>query len=145
MTKYQFEVPDEEWARWKDTVSRSKNLDVRIRELLAADADGRVLEEPEDEPDGEDEQAPAHALLEDLDIPGQGQVAAHRRRAVARVHAHVREQGRAPKDELVEIGAEIAGDTYADKNSLWKNLLQPALSELEAVESEGASGYWRTT
>jgi predicted CopG family antitoxin len=78
-----------------------------------------------------------------LEIPGQGDAEAQRREAVRAVVEHLERQERAPKSELVEIGAELAGDTYADKQSLWKNLAQPALADLELVESEGPSGYWR--
>lgn len=42
MTTYSFEVDDELWDDWKETVPRSKNLDERIAELLAADRDGDV-------------------------------------------------------------------------------------------------------
>ena len=44
MVKYQFEVDDDTWSQWKDTVPRSKSLDKRIIELLKADTDGRVCE-----------------------------------------------------------------------------------------------------
>lgn len=42
MTKYQFEVDDEKWEEWKDTVPRSKSLDKRIIELIEADTEGLV-------------------------------------------------------------------------------------------------------
>jgi len=45
MVKYQFEISDDEWERWKRTVPRSKSLDERIRELIEADAEGRVDDE----------------------------------------------------------------------------------------------------
>lgn len=44
MVTYQFEVEDEEWNAWKETVPRSKSLDKRLRELIRADTDGRVNE-----------------------------------------------------------------------------------------------------
>lgn len=47
VVKYQFQVSRKSWEEWKNTVPRSKNLDVRIRELLNADTDGRVLD-PDD-------------------------------------------------------------------------------------------------
>jgi len=50
MTKYQFQIDDDKWADWKDTVPRSKSLDERLIELIEADTDGRVLEaDDEDE------------------------------------------------------------------------------------------------
>lgn len=42
MTSYSFEVDDDLWKEWKDTVPRSKTLDERLRELIEADRDGRV-------------------------------------------------------------------------------------------------------
>ena len=48
MTKYQFEIDDDKWDDWKETVPRTKSLETRIIELIEADTDGRVCE-PEDE------------------------------------------------------------------------------------------------
>jgi len=45
MTKYQFQIDDDKWEKWKDTVPRSKSLDQRIIELIEADTEGRVLDE----------------------------------------------------------------------------------------------------
>lgn len=47
MTKYQFQIDDEKWENWKETVPRSKSLEDRIIELIEADTDGRV-QDPED-------------------------------------------------------------------------------------------------
>lgn len=47
MVKYQFEIDDEDWEEWKDTVPRSKSLDTRIRELIKADTDGNVCSDSE--------------------------------------------------------------------------------------------------
>jgi hypothetical protein len=48
MTKYQFQIDDDKWEDWKDTVPRSKSLEERIIELIEADTEGRV-QEPDDE------------------------------------------------------------------------------------------------
>ena len=45
MVRYQFQVDDELWEEWKETVPRSKSLETRIIELIQADKDGRVVEE----------------------------------------------------------------------------------------------------
>jgi len=42
MVKYQFEIDDEKWDAWKNTVPRSKSLEKRIIELIEADTEGRV-------------------------------------------------------------------------------------------------------
>ena len=45
MVKYQFQIEDEKWEAWKNTVPRSKSLEQRIIELIEADTEGRVVEE----------------------------------------------------------------------------------------------------
>lgn len=42
MVKYQFEVDDDTWEDWKETVPRTKSLDKRLIELIEADTNGRV-------------------------------------------------------------------------------------------------------
>lgn len=42
VASYSFELDDETWEDWKDTVPRSQRLDERIIELLIADTRGRV-------------------------------------------------------------------------------------------------------
>lgn len=44
MVRYQFQIDDETWAEWKETVPRSKSLETRIIELIKADTEGRVQE-----------------------------------------------------------------------------------------------------
>lgn len=46
---YQFQIDDEKWDAWKDTVPRSKSLEDRIIELIEADTEGRVREPEDDE------------------------------------------------------------------------------------------------
>ncbi|ELY42633.1 hypothetical protein C494_20043 [Natronorubrum bangense JCM 10635] len=45
MVKYQFQIDDEKWNEWKETVPRTKSLEQRIIELIEADTDGRVVED----------------------------------------------------------------------------------------------------
>jgi hypothetical protein len=49
MVKYQFEVDDDTWQDWKNTVPRSKSLEKRLVELIEADTEGRVLEDDGDD------------------------------------------------------------------------------------------------
>ena len=42
MVRYQFQIDDDVWEEWKETVPRSKSLEKRIIELIEADRDGRV-------------------------------------------------------------------------------------------------------
>lgn len=45
MVKYQFQIDDDEWREWKETVPRTKSLEQRIQELIRADTEGRIEEE----------------------------------------------------------------------------------------------------
>lgn len=45
MTTYQFEVGDDTWEEWKETVPRTKSLDERLIELIEADTEGRIIED----------------------------------------------------------------------------------------------------
>ena len=47
VTKFQFQIEDEKWERWKMTVPRNKSLEQRIIELIEADTEGRVKERDE--------------------------------------------------------------------------------------------------
>ena len=50
MTSYQFEIDEDKWKNWKETVPRTKSLDNRLIELIEADTEGRIVEkESEDE------------------------------------------------------------------------------------------------
>ncbi len=42
MVRYQFQIDDELWEEWKETVPRSKSLEKRLTELIEADKEGRV-------------------------------------------------------------------------------------------------------
>ena len=44
VVKYQFQIDDDTWKEWKNTVPRSKTLEERIIELIEADTEGRVSE-----------------------------------------------------------------------------------------------------
>lgn len=48
VVRYQFQIDDDTWDEWKETVPRSKSLEKRIIELIEADTDGRVEEKGED-------------------------------------------------------------------------------------------------
>lgn len=45
VVRYQFQIDDDKWERWKETVPRSKSLETRIIELIEADTEGRVAED----------------------------------------------------------------------------------------------------
>lgn len=80
-----------------------------------------------------------------VEVPGQGAKAERRREAVERVLAALRDRGPLDADELRSIGFED-GVGYADRQSMWKNCLSPALGELRDREIvalvDRARGRW---
>lgn len=52
-TTFSLQIEEETWEAWKATVPRNKSLQTRIIELIEADAEGRVVEQQEDESDDE--------------------------------------------------------------------------------------------
>jgi len=147
MVTYQFEVDDDDWRRWKDTVPRSKALDVRLRELIAADADGRVsppqpeqaesVEEPEPEP-----APPERGLSTDArdslrdELAGSGDLLDRRVDAIATMYDLLRDRGEAEKDELLDA-VDVDATGYASRDSVWANMVKgkKTLSALPGVES----------
>ena len=49
MVKYQFQIDDDKWEAWKNTVPRNKSLETRIIELIEADTEGRIIEQSDEE------------------------------------------------------------------------------------------------
>ena len=155
MVKYQFEIDDEKWERWKNTVPRSKALDVRLRELIEADAEGRVAskeEEPTPEP-----VSPApppercvstgtrEALREEL--AGSGDLLERRVDAIERMYHVLRERGEAEKDELLDA-VDVDATGYAGRDSVWANMVKgkDTLSALPGVEPPPTGrSEWRYT
>lgn len=48
VVRYQFQIDDDKWEAWKETVPRSKSLEKRIIELIEADTEGRVKDQDEE-------------------------------------------------------------------------------------------------
>jgi hypothetical protein len=143
MVKYQFEIDDETWNRWKDTVPRSKALDVRLIELIEADTDGRVsAAEPEPEPEPTSAPAPPERGLsadtrEHLRnaLAGSGDLLERRVDAVATMYDVLRERGSAEKDELLDA-VDVDATGYASRASVWSNMVKgkDTLRSLPGVE-----------
>lgn len=71
MVSYQFDVNDELWNDWKDTVPRSKSLHERLTELIEADRDGRVLDsQPATKPTPE----PTETESTPVEVPGESNI-----------------------------------------------------------------------
>lgn len=98
-----------------------------------------VLDVPEKEVEQLDYQA---GEISQLDLPGQGEVEERRRDAVRAVYERLREEGEASTSDLQAVAWEVAGETYSDERSLWKNCVYPALGKLSDVETAGPSGRW---
>lgn len=109
---------------------RGEHLHPTAREGLEAEPDESAQE--------------AAAGVGELTLPGSGQTLERRREAVAAVVGRIHELGRAAKPELLEVvDHERLG--YSDGESCWKNLLQPALHELDEVAASGSGGNWMPT
>lgn len=147
MVKYQFEVDDETWEEWKNTVPRSKSLEQRLIELIEADTEGRVLEDqpareppaeslqtdegarhPEPPADDESGQGSAQEDAEDalrsLDLPGSGSKYEARVDALLAFYEHLRNNPgeRVSKGDLEDLVEERDLDVaYSSFNSFWGN------------------------
>lgn len=129
---------------WK--TERELTYDEAINELLddrepgaarSSDLDrvdpGELVDELEDVDPGGD--------VGDGVIPGQGQTRERRRAAVESIVGRIAEFGRAGKGELLElVDPDELG--YTDRESAWKNCIQPALQASDRVEATGSSGTW---
>jgi len=142
MVKYQFEIEDDEWERWKETVPRSKALDQRIRELIQADADGRVMEETDEEP------APIDDAVRDRlidEVPSSGDLAERRADEILKMYDLLRERGEAEKSDLLGV-VDVEATEYASAASVWSNMVKgrDTLRALPGVETppEGRT-KWR--
>jgi hypothetical protein len=149
MVKYQFEIDDGRWEKWKNTVPRSKSLEERIIELIEADTEGRVEEKPasggrssgheprgkrpEDTPPEPSPTTPeSHAVrdeaehvLRGLGLPGRGDDLEARVEALLAMHDLLREREgeRVNADQLKDIADEYAHG-YADAGSFWSNCVK---------------------
>lgn len=145
MTTYQFEIDDEKWDDWKDTVPRSKSLEERIIELIEADTDGRVQEPSEDDIAESglssprtaaestpmiDEKTPGSSqedenLREQLrdELAGSGDLLEARVDEVLKMYDYLREHGTAEKDDLLDV-VDVEATDYKDADSVWSNMVK---------------------
>lgn len=144
---YQFQIPDDDWVVWKNTVPRSKALDVRLRELIEADADGRVASaEVEPTPEATEPTQPGTQELQPLtadarerlreELAGSGDLLDRRVEAIEKMYDVLRERGEAEKDELLDA-VDVGATGYASRDSVWSNMVKgkDTLSALPGVES----------
>jgi len=153
MVKYQFEIDDEKWTQWKNTVPRSKSLEERIIELIEADTEGRVREE------GEAERASSQTTVPEtsteVEARGEGALSAlsfpsgvdHEEgvEAILAARDYLREQGPAAMKEIVtnvgpehplkyDLPKEIeTGERH--RGAWWRRVVKPGLEVLDDVEA----------
>jgi len=154
MVTYQFEIDDDEWLEWKNTVPRSVSLDERIRELIRADTHGRVVEK-NDESEREtvseghiETQKPTPDVDKDAlrdALAGSGDVLEARVDAILAMYEYLREHGSAEKSELLDA-IDVESTRYDGRESAWANMVKgrDSLRVLPGVEppSSGMS-TWR--
>jgi len=148
MVKYQFQIEDDKWRDWKNTVPRSKSLDQRIRELIEADTEGRVQERKaggegrssDDNPQGErredhtpepgPEPTTSHAgreeaeqILRGLDLPGGGQDYERRVDAVLAIYDKLSSNpgNRLSKSDFADVLDDTDVGYAGGFSSLWSN------------------------
>lgn len=149
MVKYQFEIDDSDWVEWKRTVPRTKSLDKRIRELIEADTEGRVVENEGDEgaiPEPTENHSPgterqqtvdeSHRDLLREELAGSGELLERRVDAILSMYDVLREQGEAEKDDLLDV-VDVDAVDYADTDSVWSNMVKgrDSLRALPGVET----------
>lgn len=89
----------------------------------------------------------AGALPEDLDLPGSGETLERRRAALARLYAHLRDEGTASRSDFLDLIDPDAVD-YSSAESFWANAIKgrDSLRALPGVEAPGEGGHtWRYT
>ena len=132
MVTYQFEIDGDAWDEWKDTVPRSKNLDERLRELILADTEGRVVDDTPttdaDEPaeGGIDTPTPTPDVDRDRiadALAGSGDVLEARVDEIVAMYDRLRELGEAEKSDLLEA-VDVEATGYASPSSVWSNMVK---------------------
>ena len=136
MVKYQFEIDDSDWEEWKKTVPRTKSLDKRIRELIAADTEDRVVEHTEEEA-VVTEPTQRESVTQDVqqtvdrshrdnlrdELAGSGDLLESRVSAILSMYEVLRERGKAEKDDLLDA-VDIDATGYKSRESVWSNMVK---------------------
>jgi len=130
MVRYQFQVDDETWIEWKNTVPRSKSLEQRITELIEADRDGRVSDPRPAADDVPVDTADTDAL--GTQYPGRNPWGS----TVEDALAWAADNEPFTRAEVLD---EFGGQTDIKPGSLWKRHVRPALKEA-GFESDRTGG-----
>jgi hypothetical protein len=131
MTRYQFQIDDETWNEWKETVPRSKSLEQRIIELIEADRDGRVRERDHESVKAGDE--PPHDKVPKIAVPDSVPDRipdADARAAIAAAVELVASNGGVQRSEIIEAIAPEHPLGYEDigaRGAWWRKVIRPGL------------------
>jgi hypothetical protein len=130
MVRYQFQVDDETWIEWKNTVPRSKSLEQRITELIEADRDGRV---------SDPRPAAADAAADTPDTDAAGARFPDRNPWGSTVEDALAWAADNEPFTRAEVLDEFGGQADIMPESLWKRHVRPALKEA-GFESDRTGG-----
>jgi len=149
MTRYQFQIDDETWADWKETVPRSKSLEQRIIELIEADRDGRVRDADESTAGGQTaadaEREPRPSEPQEIVVPEsvpERIPEADARAAIAATLELVASNGGIQRSAIIEqIAPEhpLGYDDIGPRGAWWRKVIRPALEE--ACRYENGVGW----
>lgn len=132
------EVSRETWRKLNAFKHPGDSFDDAVNRVIKQASSGgpaeQLIDDPGDEP----------IDVDDVDVPGTGQILGRRRAAVHLMAEEIHKTGGATKGELLEL-VDVEELGYQDPESAWKNCFHPALQELEAVEAAGTSGLWLPT
>lgn len=156
--KYQFEIDDSDWREWKMTVPRTKSLDTRIRELIEADTEGRIVEHDDEEvaePEPAESQSVSREPQQTVDeahrgrlreeLAGSGDLLERRVDVVLSMYHFLRQRGEAKKDDLLNA-VDVEATGYASRESVWSNMVKgkDTLRALPGVENPSTGQtVWR--
>jgi len=147
VTTYQFDTDDEEWDAWKNQVPRSKSLDTRLRELMKADREGRVLP-PDHEGDSRSEEY--HDVVDEVvrETSVVDEIASgwddsderlrQRRRAAEAALELIQSRGELGKSTAMdELLPDHAVDGQNDE-TWWRKNVRPVLQQVATYSPGGA-------
>lgn len=99
---------------------------------------GELLEDARDDVEQDRE---LQALVDEIEIPGEGILEERRQENLLDILVYLRNQGEASPADLKERFYRPTGLDYSTPRSWWKNFIYPALAELDVVETGGEGSH----
>lgn len=111
VTTYQFQIDEEVWAGWKNTVPRAKSLDERLIELIRADTEGRVQDRAKERISDADSESPnGYTRVGNVSNPSSGdEPQAARQKAAENINADD------PREILGSLYLSGSGENYKQR------------------------------